>query len=369
MHKGLKDYDAVLVLQDGKSFWGKSIGKKGEAVGEVCFTTSMTGYQHTITDPSFAEQIITFAFPHVGNVGINDKDYERQKIFASGIVVREISKAYHSSCKMDLDNWLKQNEIVGISGVDTRALTNHLRRYGHQSGIICSPDRLQSVRKDFSPLEGIDLASKVNKYNDYIVKKGDGNLNYNVALVDFGAKSSIINCLVNLGCKVTVIAAKENFAKEVLSLKPDGIVLSNGPGDPLATAKYAAREIDILIKSNLPIFGICLGHQLLAITLGARTIKMNLGHRGNNHPVYEISSGKVEITTQNHGFVVDPKTLPSSVEVTHISLFDNSVEGIKLKGYQVFSVQYHPEGSPGPYDSHYLFERFVGSMKKLKDSY
>lgn len=363
MHKDLKDYSAVLVLQDGKSFWGKSIGKKGEAVGEVCFTTSMTGYQHTITDPSFAEQIIAFTFPHIGNVGINDKDYERQKIFASGIVVREISSAYHSSCTMDLDDWLKQNEIVGISRVDTRALTNHLRRYGHQSGVICSPDNLQNIKKDFLQLEGVNLVSKVNKYNDHIINETGS---YNVVVVDFGVKSGIITCLANLNCRVIVVAAKENFAKEVLSLNPDGIVLSNGPGDPLATAKYAAEEIDILIKSNLPIFGICLGHQLLAITLGAKTIKMNLGHRGNNHPVCEVSSTKVEITTQNHGFVVDPKTLPSSVEVTHVSLFDNSVEGIKLKGYPVFSVQYHPEGSPGPYDSHYLFKRFVDSMKKLK---
>ncbi|APR98012.1 glutamine-hydrolyzing carbamoyl-phosphate synthase small subunit [Wolbachia endosymbiont of Folsomia candida] len=366
--------DTVLVLQDGKCFRGKSIGKKGKCIGEVCFTTGMTGYQHTITDPSFADQIITFTFPHIGNVGINYKDNEGEKIFASGVVVREISYASHTSSYINLSDWLKKNNIVGISGVDTRALTRHLREHGSQNGMICSlpsdfgvtpalDTGIYDELKEYKSVNGIGITNKVSLHSN--VKK-DLNAQYKVAVVDFGVKISIVLRLMELGCAVELIKPSPGFAQKILNMNPDGVVISNGPGDPEEIGESVVPEIDIIIKSKIPIFGICMGHQLLAITMGAKTIKMENGHRGSNHPVYDVSSGKIEITSQNHGFTVDSDSLPSNIEVTHISLFDNSIEGVMMKDYPVFSVQYHPEEAPGTHDSHYLFRRFIDNIASYK---
>ncbi len=357
--------DAVLILQDGKCFWGKSVGKKGKCIGEVCFTTGMTGYQHTITDPSFADQIITFTFPHIGNIGINHKDNEGKKIFASGVVMRELSSMSHPSSYISLNDWLEKNNVIGISGVDTRALTRHLREHGSQNGMICSSSKAHALDKlkEYKSVNGIEITNKVSLHSNF---KSDLNAKYRVVIVDFGVKISIVSRLIELGCTVELIRPSIGFAQKVLSMNPDGIVLSNGPGDPQEIGESVVSEIDIIIKSKIPIFGICMGHQLLAITLGAKTIKMDIGHRGSNHPVYDVISGKVEITSQNHGFVVDSASLPSNVEITHISLFDNSVEGIMMKDYLVFSVQYHPEEAPGTHDSHYLFRRFIGNIVLYK---
>ncbi|WCR57703.1 glutamine-hydrolyzing carbamoyl-phosphate synthase small subunit [Wolbachia endosymbiont of Ctenocephalides felis wCfeJ] len=385
--------DAVLVLQDGKCFSGKSIGKKGKCIGEICFTTSMTGYQHTITDPSFADQIIMFTFPHIGNIGINNTDNEGKKVFASGVIMRELSPMSHPSSYVSLNDWLGRNNVVGISGVDTRALTRHLRRYGHQNGMIyslaqssvCNTETytdsiIHSIKKlsdelnKYKPINGMEITNTVSLSNDVNMSLITQAVNtevqtvgkYKVIIVDFGVKSSIASRLMELGCIIELIKPDRGFAHRILSMCPDGIVLSNGPGDPQEIGKSVILEIDVIVKSKIPILGICMGHQLLAITLGAKTIKMDVGHRGSNHPVYNINSEKVEITSQNHGFVVDPSFLPESVEVTHISLFDNSVEGIMMKNYPVFSVQYHPEEAPGTHDSHYLFRHFVSNIELYK---
>jgi carbamoyl-phosphate synthase small subunit len=375
--------DAILVLQDGKCFLGKSVGKKGKCIGEICFTTGITGYQHTITDPSFADQIITFTFPHIGNIGINNKDNEGgKKIFASGVIMRELSSASHPSSYISLNDWLERNNVVGISGVDTRALTRYLQKHRPQSGIICPLTRspmcdtgicddqttlviegLLDELKKYKPLNGVEIINKVSLSNSF---KNDLNAKYKVVVVDFGVKASIVSRLIELGCAIELIKPDKGFAQKILSMDPDGIVLSNGPGDPQEIGESMILEIDVIIKSKIPVFGICMGHQLLAITLGAKTFKMNVGHRGSNHPVYNVSDGKVEITSQNHGFVVDPSSLPSDVEVTHISLFDNSIEGIMMKNYPVFSVQYHPEEAPGTHDSHYLFRYFINSIELHK---
>ncbi|MGL9732410.1 MAG: glutamine-hydrolyzing carbamoyl-phosphate synthase small subunit [Wolbachia sp.] len=375
--------DAILVLQDGKCFLGKSVGKKSKCIGEICFTTAITGYQHTITDPSFADQIITFTFPHIGNIGINSKDNEGgKKIFASGVIMRELSSASHPSSCISLNDWLERNNVVGISRVDTRALTRYLQKHRPQSGIICPLTRstmcdtgiyddqttlvievLLDELKKYKPLNGVEIINKVSLSNSF---KNDLNAKYKVVVVDFGVKASIVSRLIELGCAIQLIKPDKGFAQKILSMDPDGILLSNGPGDPQEIGESMILEIDVIIKSKIPVFGICMGHQLLAITLGAKTFKMNVGHRGSNHPVYNVSDGKVEITSQNHGFVVDPSSLPSDVEVTHISLFDNSIEGIMMKNYPVFSVQYHPEEAPGTHDSHYLFRHFINSIKLHK---
>ncbi len=371
---------AALVLMDGSVFWGQGIGAAGKAVGEVCFNTSMTGYQEILTDPSYAGQIITFTFPHIGNVGTNDEDVETATPVARGLVLRSvISEPSSWRATQALDSWLKSHGIVGIAGVDTRKLTRRIRDGGAPTGAIChapdgvfDEDALLTEAVAWPGLEGMDLAGEVTCRQTYgwdqccwSLGKGYGVLKdprHHVVAMDFGAKHNILRCLANAGCRVTVVPATAT-AEEILGHKPDGIFLSNGPGDPAATGSYAVPTIQALMASGQPIFGICLGHQLLALALGAKTEKMHFGHRGANHPVKDLKTGRVEITSQNHGFVVNRDSLPHGIAETHISLFDGSLEGIAVDGRNIFSVQYHPEASPGPQDSHYLFDRFVAMME------
>ena len=375
------DSNAILVLQNGKFFRGFGLGYEGTATGEVCFNTSMTGYQEIISDPSYAEQIINFTFPHVGNVGTNKEDNESDKIWTKGVIINaEITEPSNYRSLKHLDEWLKKNKIVGIAGVDTRNLTNTIRDKGAPKGTISfskksefNIKKLHYKTQKWSGLKNLDLAEKVSTNKTYswknlkTWKKKYGFIknkkkSLHVVVVDYGVKKNILRYFSDFNCKVTVVSCKANAAN-ILKLKPNGIFLSNGPGDPAATGKYAISIIKDLIKNNLPIFGICLGHQILALTLGAKTKKMNLGHRGANHPVKNLIKGNVEITSQNHGFEVIKNSLPRNIQITHQSLFDNSIEGIKLKNKPVFSVQYHPESNPGPQDSVYLFEEFVRSMK------
>ena len=375
------DSNAILVLQNGKFFRGFGLGYEGTATGEVCFNTSMTGYQEIISDPSYAEQIINFTFPHVGNVGTNKEDNESDKIWTKGVIINtEITEPSNYRSLKHLDEWLKKNKIVGIAGVDTRNLTNTIRDKGAPKGTISfskksefNIKKLHYKTQKWSGLKNLDLAEKVSTNKTYswkdlkTWKKKYGFIknkkkSLHVVVVDYGVKKNILRYFSDFSCKVTVVSCKTN-ALDILKLKPNGIFLSNGPGDPAATGKYAIPIIKDLIKNNLPIFGICLGHQILALTLGAKTKKMNLGHRGANHPVKNLIKGNVEITSQNHGFEVIKNSLPRNIQITHQSLFDNSVEGIRLKNKPVFSVQYHPESNPGPQDSVYLFEEFVRSMK------
>jgi carbamoyl-phosphate synthase small subunit len=375
------DSNAILVLQNGKFFRGFGLGYEGTATGEVCFNTSMTGYQEIISDPSYAEQIINFTFPHVGNVGTNKEDNESDKIWTKGVIINaEITEPSNYRSLKHLDEWLKKNKIVGITGVDTRNLTNTIRDKGAPKGTVSfskkgefNIKKLHYKTQKWSGLKNLDLAEKVSTNKTYswkdlkTWKKKYGFIknkkkSLHVVVVDYGVKKNILRYFSDFSCKVTVVSCKTN-AVDILKLKPNGIFLSNGPGDPAATGKYAIPIIKDLIKNNLPIFGICLGHQILALTLGAKTKKMNLGHRGANHPVKNLIKGNVEITSQNHGFEVIKNSLPRNIQITHQSLFDNSIEGIKLKNKPVFSVQYHPESNPGPQDSVYLFEEFVRSMK------
>ncbi len=367
---------AALVLADGTVFWGKGLGATGSAVGEVCFNTSMTGYQEIITDPSYAGQIITFTFPHIGNVGANVEDIETTTPAARGAVIRlDITEPSNWRAAQHLDAWLKSQNIVGIAGVDTRALTRRIRDLGAPQGCIAHAGdgkldiaAQQSEATAWAGLEGMDLAAEVTTRQTYTwdetrwsIEEGYGSLDqarHHVVAIDYGAKRNILRCLASEGCKVTVVSASAT-AEEILGHEPDGIFLSNGPGDPAATGRYAVPTVKTLLDKGLPLFGICLGHQILALALGAQTRKMHLGHRGGNHPVKDLTTGKVEITSQNHGFVVDASSLPEGVEETHISLFDKTNEGLHVKDRPVFSVQYHPEASPGPQDSHYLFRRFV----------
>lgn len=360
--------DAVLLLNDGKQFCGKSIGKLGVAMGEVCFTTSSTGYQHTITDPSFAHQIITFTFPHIGNVGINSRDFERSRPFAKGVVLRNniTLNPSHVSNYIDLNKWLKDNDIVGICGVDTRALTRHLRIYGSINGIISS-EKMMSIGEIKKNIYDYNLVAE--KELSKVVTGVGVNINNSsfknkkkVIIVDFGMKFGIKEQLTCVD--VIVVPASNDFAKIILAHNPDGVILSNGPGDPEVAAKYAVQEIKKILKTNVVVFGICLGHQLLAIALGCKTVRMSNGHRGANQPVRNIYTNKIEITSQNHGFVVNDVGLPLNIEITHRSLFDNTIEGIKVAGKPIFSVQYHPEGSPGPHDSRHLFHEFINEMNK-----
>jgi len=374
--------NAILVLQNGKFFRGVGLGYEGSATGEVCFNTSITGYQEIISDPSYAEQIINFTFPHVGNVGTNSEDYESDKVWTKGVIINsEITDPSNYRSLKHLDLWLKKNQIVGITGIDTRLLTNLIRDKGAPKGtLFFSRNRKFNIKKilkstqKWSGLKNLDLAKKVTTKKNYIWKdfktwkKGEGFLknkkkSLHVVAIDYGIKKNILRYFSDFNCKVTIVSCKTN-ANDILKLKPNGIFLSNGPGDPAATGKYAIPIIKEFIKKNLPVFGICLGHQLLGLALGAKTKKMNLGHRGANHPVKNLIKGNVEITSQNHGFEIVKQNLPSNVLITHQSLFDDSIEGIRLKSKPIFSVQYHPESNPGPQDSVYLFEEFVKSMKK-----
>ncbi len=375
---------ALLVLADGTVIEGIGFGAEGEAVAEVCFNTAMTGYQEILTDPSYAGQIVTFTFPHIGNVGTNDDDIETTNLAASAAVKGCIVKApvtepanYRSA--KHFDKWLKARGIIGLSGVDTRELTNLIREKGMPNGVIAhnakgkfDVKKLTTMAKAWSGLEGLDLAKDVSltqrmtwdeKLWDWKDGYTHGEGSFNVVAIDYGLKRNILRCLVSAGCKVTVVPANAK-AEEILALKPDGIFLSNGPGDPAATGEYAVAEIRKLVESGKPMFGICLGHQMLALALGAKTMKMHQGHHGANHPVKDYTTNKVEIVSMNHGFAVDRASLPKGVVETHVSLFDGSNCGIALEGRPVFSVQHHPEASPGPQDSHYLFKRFVGLMEK-----
>jgi len=375
--------DGVLVLHDGTVFRGHGIGATGQAVGEVCFNTSMTGYQEILTDPSYAGQIITFTFPHIGNVGTNDEDVETRMTAARGLVLKaDITDPSNWRALGHLDAWLKRRGLVGIAGVDTRRLTRRIRLAGAPNGVVAyAPDgkfdidALKAEARKWPGLEGMDLALDVScrqsfawDQTKWALGQGYGrqdNPRFHVVAVDFGAKQNILRSLASIGAKVTVVPAQTSAA-DILRHKPDGVFLSNGPGDPAATGAYAVPAIKGIIESEVPLFGICLGHQMLALALGARTAKMHQGHRGANHPVKDLTTGKVEITSQNHGFVVLPDSLPSGVTTTHISLFDQTNEGLSVDGKPVFSVQYHPEASPGPTDSAYLFDRFAAIMEKRR---
>jgi carbamoyl-phosphate synthase small subunit len=373
--------NAALALGDGTVLWGRGIGATGRAVGEVCFNTSMSGYQEILTDPSYAGQIITFTFPHIGNVGANPEDIETVTPAARGLVLRaDITLPSNYRSTQHLNTWLKSQGLVGIAGIDTRRLTRRVRDRGAPNGalahagdgVIDIPGLIAAARA-WPGLEGMDLAKEVSCRQFYrwdetrwVPGEGYGRLTeprFHVVAVDYGAKRNILRLLASHGCRVTVVPATAS-TEEIMYHAPDGVFLSNGPGDPAATGIYAVPVIRDLIASGKPVFGICLGHQLLALALGGSTRKMAIGHRGANHPVKDLETGKVEISSQNHGFVVVPESLPAGVTPTHVSLFDGSNEGLRLEGKPIFSVQYHPEASPGPRDSHYLFERFITLMEE-----
>jgi carbamoyl-phosphate synthase small subunit len=362
-------------------FWGRGFGITGTAVGEVCFNTAMTGYQEIMTDLSYAAQIITFTFPHIGNVGANPEDVETAKPAARGLVIHSpITAPANWRATKPLARWVEEHELIGVFGVDTRRLTRLIRDRGPPNGVIAyDPYRpldisaLRAQAAEWPGLEGMDLAKEVTCRQTYEWdetpwerQRGYGRQQaprHHVVAIDYGAKRNILRMLAAHGCRVTVVPAIAS-AEEVLRHRPDGIFLSNGPGDPAATGVYAVPVLRELIAAGKPIFGICLGHQLIALALGGRTAKMARGHRGANHPVKDLLSGRVEITTQNHGFIIDPESLPPGVEPTHLSLFDNTNEGLRIVDRPVFSVQYHPEASPGPQDSHYLFERFISLIEE-----
>ena len=371
----------VLVLADGHIAWGHGFGAVGSAVGEVCFNTAMTGYQEVMTDPSYAGQIVTFTFPHIGNVGVNDEDLESQVDGAVGCVVREdVTLSSSFRARGEFGDWLAAKGKIGLSGMDTRALTRRIRLSGAPNAVIAhDPDgnfdipALLKRAQDWPGLKGMDLARVVSRHEQEAWEGGIWTLGKgyarsphderpHVVAMDFGAKDNIFRSLVAAGARVTVVPAQTSL-EAIRALEPAGVFLSNGPGDPAATGEYAVPVIKGLLDADLPVFGICLGHQMLALAAGAQTIKMHQGHRGANHPVKRLDDGVVEITSMNHGFAVDNSTLPDTVEETHVSLFDGSNCGIAVKGKRAFSVQYHPEASPGPMDSFYLFDRFVGMLK------
>jgi carbamoyl-phosphate synthase small subunit len=380
---------ALLVLADGTVLEGTGLGAEGNAVGEVCFNTAMTGYEEILTDPSYAGQLITFTFPHIGNVGTNEDDIETVNMAsvlgARGVILRaDITEPANYRATRNLDAWLKARGIVGLAGIDTRALTALIRSKGMPNGVLAHSAKgefdlaaLKTEAKEWPGLEGMDLVPMVTSgqrftwdETDWDWEKGYGRQTspeFNVVAIDYGIKRNILRLLAGAGCKVTVVPATTS-ADDILGLKPDGVFLSNGPGDPAETGKYAVPVIQKLIASGTPTFGICLGHQMLGLAVGAKTMKMHQGHHGANHPVKDVTTGKVEITSMNHGFAVDSKTLPKSATQTHISLFDGSNCGIALNDRPVFSVQYHPEASPGPRDSHYLFKRFADLMRAKKAS-
>jgi carbamoyl-phosphate synthase small subunit len=380
----------VLVLADGTVLWGRGFGAVGAAVGEVCFNTAMTGYQEVMTDPSYAAQIVTFTFPHIGNVGANGEDVESRVEGAVGCVVREdVTEPSNFRSAERFAEWMARNGKIGLSGIDTRALTRRIRQSGAPNAVIAHApdgkfdvDALIKRAAEWPGLEGMDLAVRVTREGREGWESGSWSLGKgyaraaidapnpaipHVVAIDYGAKDNIFRNLVKAGARVTVVPAKTSF-EEVMALQPDGVFLSNGPGDPAATGEYAVPVIRALLDADVPLFGICLGHQMLALAAGAKTIKMHQGHRGANHPVQRVgegwgeTTGLVEITSMNHGFAVDASTLPEHVEQTHVSLFDGTNCGIALRGKRAFAVQYHPEASPGPQDSFYLFEKFVGGL-------
>ena len=371
----------VLVLASGEVAWGRGFGAEGAAVGEVCFHTAMTGYQEIMTDPSFAGQIITFTFPHIGNVGANPDDVEADDPHALGMIVREDPTAPSNFRAMEnLDGWMKRHTRIGLAGIDTRALTRRIRSGGAPNGVVAhSPDgtfdidALLAMARGWPGLEGMDLAKDVTRETHGIWEGGIWRLGFgygaagagerpHVVAIDYGSKHNIFRNLVQAGAKVSVVPAEASF-EQIMALNPDGIFLSNGPGDPAATGAYAVPVIRQLLDTGKPLFGICLGHQLLGLAVGATTTKMFQGHRGANHPVKRLSDGAVEITSMNHGFAVERETLPANARETHVSLFDGSNAGLELTDRPAFSVQYHPEASPGPQDSFYLFERFVAALR------
>jgi len=383
-----KNKDAVLIFADGTKFYGYGIGKPNFISAEICFNTSITGYQEILTDPSYLGQIINFTFPHIGNIGVNNHDIEAKKVRACGLIIREnITNPSNYRSQQHFNEWLILNNLTGICGVDTRLITQKIRKEGAKNVAIIFDYNLTNEIieqtfhkiKNATDLEGVELAfeasekqnynwnsqakwnQKNNSYNQENQKK------FNIVAIDYGAKLNILRCLNEVGCDVKIVPANATF-DEILELKPDGVFLSNGPGDPAQTGKYALATIKKVLENKIPLFGICLGHQLLALATGAKTIKMHQGHRGANHPVQNLKSSKVEITSQNHGFCVDKNSLPNNVEITHISLFDGSIEGIRLNDCPAFSVQYHPESSPGPSDSFYLFNEFVELIGNSKSS-
>ena len=376
---------ACLALADGTIFYGKGFGAVGTTTAELCFNTAMTGYQEIMTDPSYAGQIVTFTFPHVGNVGVNTEDDETAEPVADGMIVKwDPTEASNWRAQEQLWTWLEKRGRIGMGGVDTRRLTRAIRQQGAPHVAIAHDpegnfdiEALVKKAREFSGLVGLDLAKDVTCAQSYVwdemrwawpdgfpKREGKG---HKVVAIDFGAKRNILRCLASAGCDVTVLPATAT-AEEVLAHNPEGVFLSNGPGDPAATGEYAVPMIKGVLEEDLPVFGICLGHQMLALALGAKTIKMNHGHHGANHPVKDLDTGKVEITSMNHGFTVDTQSLPAGVKETHVSLFDGSNCGIAVDGKPIFSVQYHPEASPGPMDSYYLFERFAEAMRQRAEA-
>lgn len=370
---------ALLALADGSLFPGIAIGAKGQAIGEVVFNTSMTGYQEILTDPSYARQIVTLTYPHIGSVGINDEDQESDQVWAEGLVIRDLSRiASNWRSQQSLEQYLQKNKVVAIAEIDTRKLTRLLREKGAQNGCLVAGDNIDpqaaiAAAQAFPGLNGMDLAKVVSTKKTYqwlegswewekgYKKYAEKDLPYHVVVYDFGVKRNILRLLVDRGCRLTVVPAQTS-AKEVLALTPDGIFFSNGPGDPSA-CDYAIKAIKSLVEeTTIPSFGICLGHQLLALASGAKTVKMKFGHHGANHPVHNLKTGQVFISSQNHGFAVDLKSLPDTLETTYLSLFDNSSQGIQHKTKPAFSFQGHPEASPGPHDVEGLFDRFVSLM-------
>ena len=372
----------ALVFADGSVIWGKGLGKEGHAVGELCFNTAITGYQEIMTDPSYAGQIITFTFPHIGNVGANAEDVEATNPHALGCVLaKDISDPSNFRAARHFHEWLKSFDRIGLSGVDTRALTRKIRIEGAPNVVIAHNEKgefdiaaLVKIAQGWSGLEGLDLAKEVTTRQSYTWEDGVWSLGAgykekaaradapHVVAIDYGIKRAILRNLIDAGARVTVLPATASF-EEVMAKNPDGFFLSNGPGDPAATGVYAVPVIQKMLETGKPLFGICLGHQMLGLAVGAKTVKMHQGHRGANHPVKRLDDGCVEITSMNHGFAVETETLPANARATHISLFDGSLCGLELTDKPAFSVQYHPEASPGPQDSHYLFDRFVSQLK------
>ena len=378
----LASKNAALIFPTGEVIYGFGIGKKSKTSGEICFNTAITGYQEILTDPSYSGQIINFTFPHIGNVGVNDSDIESSNPKAKGLIIREdITSPANYRSQNNLNDWLIKNEITGICGVDTRKITKIIKEQGAKNVAIIYNDNIEDINfsdvikelQKSGDLDGVELASSAslnrqynwsdegrwdqveNNYHQVKDKK------FKVVAIDYGAKLNILRCLTEAGCEVIVVPAKISF-EEIIKHNPNGVFLSNGPGDPAETGKYAVPMIQKIVENNIPLFGICLGHQLLSLAMNAKTAKMHQGHRGANHPVQDLQTKKVEITSQNHGFCVDEATLPECLEITHRSLFDGTIEGVRVKNKPAFSVQYHPESSPGPSDSYYLFERFIESM-------